>query len=157
MTRASLPTSLVSASSLVSQRTGSGAFAGPLAGLCLRAALESVRRVRVGSLGEVWVESGFGKGGCSLWVIFQGTLETCPPPHQLWLAYHLPVSGSSSEWLLRFQPGVCDSGNVGDPGGRWVAPLLVGLWAPHLPWVISGLRQAGKVRSCVISSTSLRR
>lgn len=28
----------------------------------------------------MWVELGSGKGGCSLWVIFQGTLETSPPP-----------------------------------------------------------------------------
>lgn len=123
---------------------------GPWQRLCLR----------VGQGGfpeEVQVEPGLGKGDYSLQVIFQRTLETCSLPTSSGPAYHLPVSGGSSEWLLRFQPGVCASGIVGNLGGRWVAPLLVGLWAPCLPQVISGLGQAGKVRSCVISSTSLRR
>ena len=107
-------------------------------------------RVRAGSPGEVWVEPGFGKSGCGPQVIFQGTLETGPPPAQeLCLAYRLPVSGGSSERLLGFQPQVCDSGDVGDPEGRWVAPLRIGLRASRLPRVISGLGQAGKVRSCV--------
>lgn len=107
--------------------------------------------------GQVWVDPSLGKGGYSLWVVFQGTLETCPLPTSSGSAYHLSVSGSSSERLLGFQPGACAGGMVGDPGGRWVALLLVGLRAPCLPQVISGLGQAGKVRSCVISSTSLRR
>ena len=51
-------------------------------GLYLRAAPESVGWLRVGSLGEV---QGLGEDGCSLQVTFQGTLEICPPPHQLWL------------------------------------------------------------------------
>ena len=111
---------------------------------------ECVGQVRAGSPGEVWVEPGFGKSGCGPQVIFQGTLETGPPPAQeLWLAYRLPVSGGSSDRLLGFQPQVCDSGDVGDPEGRWVAPLRIGLQASRLPRVISGLGQAGKVRSCV--------
>lgn len=48
--------------------------------------------------------------------------STCSGP-----VYHLPVSGGSSEHLLRFQLGVCASGIVGDLEGRWVAPLLAGL------------------------------
>ena len=40
---------------------------------------EYVGRVRAGSPGEVWVEPGFGKGGCGPQVIVQGTLETGPP------------------------------------------------------------------------------
>ena len=71
------------------------------------------------------------------------------PRSSVWLIACLSVSGGSSEQLLGFQPQVCDSGDVGDPEGRWVAPLRIGLRASRLPRVISGLGQAGKVRSCV--------
>ena len=151
MTWASLPTSLVSASSLASQRAGSGASAGPLAGLFLRAALESMwggsERAPRGRYG--WSQA-LGRVAVALRSFSRGHWRLAPPPAQeLWLAYRLPVSGGSSERLLGFQPQVCDSGDVRDPEGRWVAPLRIGLRAPRLPWVISGLGQAGKVRSCV--------
>lgn len=114
--------------------------------------------MRLGGLpGGALVEAALGKGGYSLWVILQGTPESRPPPRQLWPTYRPSVSGGSSERLLGFQPGVCDSGIVGGPGGKVGGLAASRAPAPRLPWVISGLGQAGKVRSCVISSTSLRR
>lgn len=64
-------------------------------GLCLRVG-------RCGFSGEAWVESGLGKDGYSLRVIFQGTLETCPPLHLLW-----PCLSSPCLWrLFRAAPQV---------------------------------------------------
>lgn len=80
------------------------------------------------------MEPGFGKRP-SPQVIFQGTLETGPPAQELWLAYRLPVSGGSSERLLGFQHQVCDSGDVGDPEGRWVALLRIGSSGIPTPWL----------------------
>lgn len=108
--------------------------------------------------GGAWVEAALGKGGCSLWVISQGTLESCPPPHQLWPAYHrlsqAVLPSDASDFSLEF----VIVGSWGDPGGGKVGGLTARRApAPRLPWVISGLGRAGKVRSCIISSTSLRR
>lgn len=81
-----------------------------------------LRVSQCGFSGEVWVEPGLGKDGYSLRVIFQGTLETCPPLHLL-----SPSLSSPCLWrLFRAAPQVSACGIVGDLEGRWVAPLLVG-------------------------------
>lgn len=88
--------------------------------------------VRVSFLGEGWVKAGLGKAATAYGSFSRGHWRPVPLPTSSGPTYHLPVSGGSSEQLLRFQPGVCASGIVGDPGaGGWpVAGRALGTLSP---------------------------
>lgn len=128
VTWGSLWTSLVSASSLVSQGVGAGAFEGPWARLCLRAALEGMG-VQSGLPEKAVCGTGLQEGRLQPAGHFPGDTGGLPPSPPA-------LAGLSPACLGRALPSSSSDfslESVGDPGGRWVAPLQVGLGAPCLP------------------------